>query len=153
MSDREALVAAFHAMDAACKWAAGETGGIKTIADADRHMAGYDALVDATVKAGQAVGLLSGGVPSEPASTGLDVAWAELQAALPKRHSVSLDYDWEDGWEASATSVKGTTYTQPRQWMQEHGGHGSIESAIRALTTAYESALAAPQDDPGAVNV
>ncbi len=58
MSDREALIAAYHAMNAACKWAAGETGGIKTLADADRHVAGYDALLDATVKAGQAAGIL-----------------------------------------------------------------------------------------------
>lgn len=55
----QALVDAFHAMDAACRWAAGETAGIRTIADADRHTAGYDALLAATVKAGQAAGLLS----------------------------------------------------------------------------------------------
>ena len=37
---REALEDAFHAMDAACKWAANETAGVRTIADAERHMAG-----------------------------------------------------------------------------------------------------------------
>ncbi len=54
---RAALVSAFEAMDAACKWAAHETAGVKTVADADRHMAGYDALLDATVKAGQVLNL------------------------------------------------------------------------------------------------
>ena len=39
----------------------------KTTEDADRHMAGYDALLDATVKAGQAAGLLSGGAATPPA--------------------------------------------------------------------------------------
>ena len=54
----DALTEAYHAMDAACRWAAGETAGVKTTEDADRHMAGYDALLDATVKAGKAAGIL-----------------------------------------------------------------------------------------------
>jgi hypothetical protein len=55
---REALVDAFRAMDAACRWAAQETAGVRTIEDADRHIAGYDALIDATARAGVAAGLL-----------------------------------------------------------------------------------------------
>lgn len=55
---KSALVAAFEAMDAACQWAAGETAGVKTIEDANRHTQGYDALLDATVLAGKAAGKL-----------------------------------------------------------------------------------------------
>ncbi len=53
-----ALRDAFDAMDAACRWAATQTGGIKTIKDADRHIKGYDALLEATVRAGKAAGML-----------------------------------------------------------------------------------------------
>jgi hypothetical protein len=81
---RAALAEAFLAMDAACKWIAGETAGIKTIADADRHIAGYDALLDATVKAGQAAGLLSGGKVPVQDEPGLDAELRRLsEAASP----------------------------------------------------------------------
>ncbi len=53
-----ALRDAYEAMDAACRWAATETGGIKTTEDADRHIKGYDALLDATVRVGKAAGKL-----------------------------------------------------------------------------------------------
>lgn len=54
------LVDAFETLNAACKWAAGETVGIRTLADADRHMAGYDALVEGAVRVGIAAGVLRG---------------------------------------------------------------------------------------------
>ena len=53
-----ALKDAFKTMDAACRWAANETAGVRTVEDANRHMAGYDALVDGTARAGVAAGVL-----------------------------------------------------------------------------------------------
>ncbi len=82
--DRQALLDAFEAMNAACKWAAGETAGIKTVADADRHMAGYDALLAATVKAGQAAGVLSGGVASEPETRATPEATADAASHIDR---------------------------------------------------------------------
>ncbi len=53
-----ALRDAYETLDAACRWAAGETSGIRTTEDADRHIKGYDALLDGTVRAGKAAGVL-----------------------------------------------------------------------------------------------
>ena len=65
---RAALADAFKTMDAACRWAANETAGVRTVEDADRHTAGYDALVDGTARAGVAAGVLFPNAlgPSEP---------------------------------------------------------------------------------------
>jgi hypothetical protein len=49
---------AYAAMDAACQWAATQTSGIKTLAEADAHIAGFDALLDATVALGMVLGIL-----------------------------------------------------------------------------------------------
>jgi hypothetical protein len=56
---REAARDAYRTMDDACKWAAGQTGGIRSLSEADEHMRGYDALLDGTVRLGQALGILS----------------------------------------------------------------------------------------------
>ena len=49
---------AYEVMDAACRWAAYTTTGIRSTADADRHMAGYDALLAGQVRLGLAIGRL-----------------------------------------------------------------------------------------------
>ena len=89
-ADRDALREAFYAMDAACKWAAGETAGVKTLADANRHTAGFDALLAATVKAGQAAGLLSGGAALAAAPPPLDVERLSRGVVRRSAHSGRL---------------------------------------------------------------
>lgn len=49
---------AYAAMDAATKWAAHQRPEHDTLEAADEHMAGYDALLDAQVRAGRALGIL-----------------------------------------------------------------------------------------------
>lgn len=74
-----------------------------------------------------------------PEPDSLDAAWAAAEAALPyKRWHVTLSGDWEDGWEAEATSrLAGeggiTVSTNESGWFHEPGGHRTPAAAIRAL--------------------
>lgn len=63
---REAALDAYNVMDAATRWAATQTGGMRTVEDADRHVRGFDALLDGQVRLGQALGILSGNATGTP---------------------------------------------------------------------------------------
>jgi len=56
---RAAAEDAYRTMDAAVRWAATQTGGIKSAVDADRHVSGFDALLAGQVRLGRALGILS----------------------------------------------------------------------------------------------
>ena len=74
----------------------------------------------------------------------LDEAWAAVEEALPKRWSVQLQGDWENGWEASATGrvLGGASWsvrTNTSGWFHEPGGYPTPAAALENLRSLLEN--------------
>jgi len=64
----------------------------------------------------------------------IDAAWAAVEAALPKRWTITLDGDWEHDWSASVTywSVDGPVHKVKSKWYAQPGFR-TPALALRAL--------------------
>ncbi len=74
----------------------------------------------------------------------LGLAWQRAEAALPKRWSIALVGDWEDGWEASADgyALGGTSdsfHVNTAGGWFGHGGSLTPAAALNALADALEA--------------